>query len=52
MQVYHVNYTIRDGIMSYDPVSAEHSLSRCALYTLAHVSVFLIFFFFFEMKNH
>ena len=52
MQVYHVNYTIKDRIMSYDPVSAEHSLSRCALYTLAHVFVFLLFFFFFEMKNH
>ena len=43
--VYHVNYTIRDGIMKYDPVSAQ-VLSRCALYTLAHVFVFLLFFLF------
>ena len=50
-QVYHVNYTIRDGIMKYDPVSAQ-VLSRCALYTLAHVFVFLLFFFFYEMKNY
>ena len=27
-------------------------LSRCALYTLAHVFVFLLFFFFYEMKNY
>ena len=36
------DYTIRDGIMKYDPVSAQ-VLSRCALYTLAHVFVFLLF---------
>ena len=50
-QVYHINYTIRDGIMKYDPVSAQ-VLSICALYTLAHVFVFLLFFFFYEMKKY
>ena len=38
-------------MMKYDPVSAQ-VLSRCALYTLAHVFVFLLFFFFYEMKNY
>ena len=52
MQVYRVNYTIRDGIMKYDPVSAEHRYCRYVLSTRTFLFFlflffsFLVFFFF------
>ena len=46
MQVHRVNYTIRDGIMKYDPVSAVHRYCRYVLSTHSHVLVFFLFLFF------
>ena len=51
MQFYHVNYTIRDGIMNYDPVSAEHRYCRDVLSTHSHVFVF-VFSFSIKIKNY
>ena len=46
MQVYRVNYTIRDGIMKYDPVSAEHRYCRYVLSTRTFLFFFVFVFFF------